>query len=118
MNDKTVTDATIVSETPKVNNGDLSKVTDFAAEKLRMERQSFVDEAFLRALPIALTVRDWTKKGEQGPAVVINSQSDRIKLAWEIAQESYAISHASLLLKNLGWSGRASLMKHSLERCP
>ena len=31
MNDKTITDAAIVSETPKVNNGDLAKVTDFAA---------------------------------------------------------------------------------------
>ena len=89
MNDKTITDVPIVSETPKANNGDLSKVTDFAAEKLRMERQNFVDEAFLRALPIALTVRDWTKKGEQGTAQVITSQTDRITLAWQIAQECY-----------------------------
>jgi len=67
----------------------LTESQKFAAEALRSANQHFVDEAFLKALPIALTVRDWTKKGEQGSAVVITTQTDRIKLAWQIAQECY-----------------------------
>ena len=90
MNDKakngqTVTDAPIISEVKK----ETTIIEDIAAEKLRGERQHFLDEAVLRALPIALTVRDWTKKSDQGSAVQIQSQSDRIILAWEIAQECY-----------------------------
>ena len=72
-----ISDAQIIDDSPE------------AREILRSERQHFLDEAFLRALPIALTVRDWTRKGEQGTAQVISSQADRIKLAWDIAQESY-----------------------------
>ena len=81
MNDKTITDVPVIPV--------LTEVQKFAAEALRAEQQKFVDEAFLRALPIALTVRDWTKKGETGTANVIQSQTDRIKLAWDIAQESF-----------------------------
>ncbi len=69
---------------------DIPVVDPIMDEKLRVERQHFVDEAFLKALPIALTVRDWTKKTEQGSAVVIATQKDRIKLAWDLAQEAYA----------------------------
>ena len=68
---------------------DIPVIDPIADEKLRVERQHFVDEAFLKALPIALTVRDWTKKTEQGSTVVIATQKDRIALAWEIAQECY-----------------------------
>jgi len=85
MDKPTITD---VKEIPK-ETPPLTEVQKFAAEALRSANQHFVDEAFLKALPIALTVRDWTKKGEQGSAVVITTQTDRIKLAWEIAQECY-----------------------------
>jgi len=88
MNDKTITDIPSVPVPPK--EPILTEVQKFAAEAIRAERQKFVDEAFLKALPIALTVRDWTRKGEQGSAVTITTQTDRIKLAWEIAQECYA----------------------------
>lgn len=82
MNDQPITD---VKEIPNVPVSD--PVQD---EKIRAERQHFVDETFLRALPIALTVQNWTRKSEQGQAAVISSQKDRIALAWEIAQEAYA----------------------------
>ena len=64
-------------------------VTSIADEKIRRERQHFLDEAFLKALPIALTVQNWTKGGGAGEAVMIRSQADRIKLAWDIAEEAY-----------------------------
>ena len=75
MNDTTITE--------------VPKVTEIADEKVRRERQHFLDEAFLRALPVALTVANWTRANGTGSAVIITSQADRIKLAWEIAQEAY-----------------------------
>ena len=75
MNDTTITE--------------VPKITSIEDEKIRRERQHFLDEVFFRALPIALTVANWTRGEGTGSAVVITKQSDRIKLAWEIAQEAY-----------------------------
>ena len=75
MNDKTITE--------------VPKVPTIADEKIRQERQHFLDEAFLRALPMVLTVSNWTRATPTGSAVVITTQADRIKLGWEIAQEAY-----------------------------
>jgi len=91
MNDKskngqTITDAPIITEVPKA---EIPKVLTVAEEKVRCERQHFIDEAFLKALPITLTLTNWTRGGGAGTVVTINTQADRIKLAWEIAQEAY-----------------------------
>jgi len=76
-----MSDETTFTEEPKAKA--------IADEKIRCERQHFIDEAFLRALPIALTVTNWTRGGGTGTVVTITTQTDRIKLAWEIAQEAY-----------------------------
>ena len=86
---KMVQEISDVKEIPPVETPPLTEVQKYAAEALRAERQHFIDETFLRALPIALTVQNWTKKGEQGSAIQIQSQTDRIALAWQIAQEAY-----------------------------
>lgn len=75
MNDTTITE--------------VPKIADISDEKIRRERQHFLDEAFLRALPVALTVTNWTRANGTGSVVTISSQADRIKLAWEIAHDAY-----------------------------
>jgi hypothetical protein len=56
---------------------------DREAERLRHERQAFLDKAFLAALPVCINVSGW-KFGEKP----ITNVGDRTKLAWEFATEA------------------------------